>query len=92
MRWRGQLSRKGAVKIVQEYDEKVQGLVQDYEDEVKRLEAEKTGLKENAAKAVKDFERAERLVKYYEGEVENLEVEKEVLMEGRCIEMEGEER
>ena len=36
---------------------------------------------ENAAKAVKIFERAERLVKYYEDEVENLEVEKEGLME-----------
>ena len=35
---------------------------------------------ENAAKAVKIFERAERLVKYYVGEVENLEV-KEGLME-----------
>merc|ERR1719495_228448 len=73
--------KEGAVKIVQDYDEKVQGLVKDYEDKVKRLEAEKTGLKENAAKAVKDFERAERLVKYYEDEVENLEVEKEGLME-----------
>merc|ERR1719318_2172035 len=62
-------------------NEKVQGLVQDYEDKVKRLEAEKTGLQENAAKAVKDAERAERLVKYYEDEVENLEVEKEGLME-----------
>ena len=54
-------------EIVQDYDEKVQGLVQDYDDKVKRLEAEKTVLKENAVKAVKDFERAERLVKYYEG-------------------------
>merc|ERR1719447_1973089 len=62
-------------------DEKAQGLVQDFEDKVKRLEAEKTGLQENAAKAVKDTERAERLVKYYEDEVENLEVEKEGLME-----------
>ena len=59
----------------------MQGLVQDYEDKVKRLEAEKTSLKENAAKAVKKFERAERLVKYYVGEVENLEVKKEGLME-----------
>ena len=59
----------------------MQGLVQDYEDKVKRLEAEKTSLKENAAKAVKNFERAERLVKYYVGEVENLEVKKEGLME-----------
>merc|ERR1719447_236104 len=73
--------KEGAVKIVQDYDEKVQGLVQDFEDKVKRLEAEKTGLQENAAKAVKDIERAERLVKYYEDEVENLEVEKEGLME-----------
>merc|ERR1719447_1895490 len=62
-------------------NEKVQGLVQDYDDKVMRLEAEKTGLQENAAKAVKDTERAERLVKYYEDEVENLEVEKEGLME-----------
>merc|ERR1719494_1018269 len=62
-------------------NEKVQGLVQDYEDKVKRIEVEKTGLQENAAKAVKDAERAERLVKYYEDEVENLEVEKEGLME-----------
>ena len=48
---------------------------------MKRLEAEKTSLKENAAKAVKNFERAERLVKYYVGEVENLEMKKEGLME-----------
>ena len=58
----------------------MQGLVQDYEDKVKRLEAEKSSLKENAAKAVKNFERAERLVKYYVGEGENLEVKKEGLM------------
>ena len=55
--------REGAVKIVQEYDEKVQGLVQDYDDKVKRLEAEKTGLKENAAKTVKDFKKSKNIMK-----------------------------
>merc|ERR1719357_857989 len=63
-------------------DEKVQGLVQDYDDKVMRLEVEKAALKEGAVKIVQDYdEKVKGLVQEFEDKVKRLEAEKTGLQE-----------
>merc|ERR1719167_1284820 len=63
-------------------DEKVQGLVQDYEDKVMRLEVERAALKEGAVKIVQDYdEKVQGLVQDFEDKVKRLEAEKTGLQE-----------
>merc|ERR1719447_2509877 len=63
-------------------DEKVQGLVQDYEDKVKKLEVERAALKEGAVKIVQDYdEKVQGLVQDFEDKVKRLETEKTGLKE-----------
>merc|ERR1719495_2985714 len=63
-------------------DEKVQGLVQDYDDKVMRLEVERAALKEGAVKIVQEYdEKVQGLVKDYEDKVKRLEAEKTGLQE-----------
>merc|ERR1719447_1565881 len=63
-------------------DEKVQGLVQDYEDKVKKLEVERAALKEGAVKIVQDYdEKVQGLVQDFEDKVKRLEAEKTGLKE-----------
>merc|ERR1719474_1157137 len=63
-------------------DEKVQGLVQDYEDKVMRLEVERAALKEGAVKIVQDYdEKVRGLVQDFEDKVKRLEAEKTGLKE-----------
>merc|ERR1719282_734796 len=63
-------------------DEKVQGLVQDYEDKVKKLEVERAALKEGAVKIVQDYdEKVQGLVQDFEDKVKRLEAEKTGLQE-----------
>merc|ERR1719495_2361236 len=63
-------------------DEKVQGLVQDYDDKVMRLEVERAALKEGAVKIVQEYdEKVQGLVQDFEDKVKRLEAEKTGLQE-----------
>merc|ERR1719204_1096286 len=74
-------------------DEKVQGLVQDYEDKVMRLEVERAALKEGAVKIVQDYdEKVQGLVQDFEDKVKRLEAEKTGLQENAAKAVKDTER
>merc|ERR1719167_212636 len=74
-------------------DEKVQGLVQDYEDKVMRLEVERAALKEDAVKIVQDYdEKVQGLVQDFEDKVKRLEAEKTGLQENAAKAVKDTER